>query len=314
MSAPPPSLDHAIATRDPGYKAVLAAVTKCASSPDMGKPILFSGADGIGKLGLARRYDALVRHNGGIAGPLCEVVCSGHPDEDVTSIFGPGRNQPARPPDEVRVGALVAAQYGALILHRVERLTGRALVGLVRYLDNPLKVLISADRPEPVIARLICTSSTHFAETSASMLRALLDARHFAIPSLVQRPKDIEPAVDELLRQHRERLSRPIDFTREARREYIGFCTSKFAVWEDSFRDLQRSVQRLVDGMVNSLIHLRDAEAEVDNLGSLWAGEVPGSVPREKDRKGEMLRKYLARYGLTFEQIKEQQRREKKKR
>lgn len=173
-------------------------------------------------------------------------------------------------------------------------------------------------------------------------LYARINMWSFALPGLIQRREDIAPNVEyELGRFTREQQSQ-VRFDKEARERYLSFACSSQAVWRGNFRELSASITRMATLAENGRITLAVVDEEIARLQAEWqttgeativnkeidlfdqrqletvldvcrasaslseAGRMLFAVSRQKKANpndADRLRKYLARFGLSWESI-----------
>lgn len=173
-------------------------------------------------------------------------------------------------------------------------------------------------------------------------LYARINMWSFALPGLIQRREDIAPNVEyELGRFTREQQSQ-VRFDKEARERYLSFACSQQAVWRGNFRELSASITRMATLAEKGRITLAVVDEEIARLKTEWqttseativnqeidlfdqrqletvldvcrtsaslseAGRMLFAVSRQKKANpndADRLRKYLARFGLSWESI-----------
>ncbi|MEO3992155.1 RNA repair transcriptional activator RtcR [Pseudocitrobacter cyperus] len=173
-------------------------------------------------------------------------------------------------------------------------------------------------------------------------LYARINMWSFALPGLIQRREDIAPNVEyELGRFTREQQSQ-VRFDKEARERYLSFACSQQAVWRGNFRELSASITRTATLAEKGRITLAVVDEEIARLKAEWqttgeatiinqeidlfdqrqletvldvcrtsaslseAGRMLFAVSRQKKANpndADRLRKYLARFGLSWESI-----------
>ncbi|CBG90434.1 RNA repair transcriptional activator RtcR [Citrobacter rodentium] len=173
-------------------------------------------------------------------------------------------------------------------------------------------------------------------------LYARINMWSFALPGLAQRREDIAPNIEyELQRFSRSRQSQ-IRFDKAARERYLAFACSAQAAWRGNFRELSSSVARMATlaeqgrittdlvaeeiALLKASWQVTDSQPERDMTLDLFdrcqletvlevcrrsaslseAGRELFAVSRQKKTNpndADRLRKYLARFGLSWESI-----------
>ena len=173
-------------------------------------------------------------------------------------------------------------------------------------------------------------------------LYARINMWRFALPGLAQRREDIAPNVEYELRRLASERQTQIRFDKEARERYLAFACSPQAQWRGNFRELSSSVARMATLAEQGRITQAVAEEEIMLLKESWqlttsspdiameidlfdrrqletvlevcqrsaslseAGRELFAVSRQKKANpndADRLRKYLARFGLSWELI-----------
>ncbi len=172
-------------------------------------------------------------------------------------------------------------------------------------------------------------------------LLARINLWTFELPGLAARPEDLAPNLDFETERAAAAVGTQATWSREARERYLAFGTSAEADWPGNFRDLNASITRLVTLAEGGRITTALVEAELKRLRLLWrkpmrgdgleamkldafdrvqlaevvrvcaqsrsiseAGRKLFAHSRTKKRStndADRLRKYLARFDLTFE-------------
>ena len=173
-------------------------------------------------------------------------------------------------------------------------------------------------------------------------LYARINMWNFALPGLAQRREDIAPNVEYELHRFSSRKQMQIRFDKEARVCYLAFACSPQAQWRGNFRELSSSIARMATLAEQGRITLSLVEEEIALLKESWqitasqpelnmdidlfdrrqletvlevcrrsaslseAGRELFAVSRQKKANpndADRLRKYLARFGLSWENI-----------
>ena len=171
-------------------------------------------------------------------------------------------------------------------------------------------------------------------------LWARINMWSFALPGLAQRREDIAPNVEYELQRFATEAQSQVRFDREARERYLRFADSPQALWRGNFRELGSSVARMATLADQGRITLALVEEEIVRLQESWQIATPSTAmaldlfdqrqletvlevcrrsaslseagrelfavsrmkkvnPNDADR----LRKYLARFGLSWESL-----------
>ncbi|MCY3415181.1 RNA repair transcriptional activator RtcR [Citrobacter sp. BNK-39] len=177
-------------------------------------------------------------------------------------------------------------------------------------------------------------------------LYARINMWNFALPGLAQRREDIAPNVEYELHRFSSRKQMQIRFDKEARVCYLAFACSPQAQWRGNFRELSSSIARMATLAEQGRITLSLVEEEIALLKESWqitasqpelnmdidlfdrrqletvlevcrrsaslseAGRELFAVSRQKKANpndADRLRKYLARFGLSWESVRSDQ-------
>ncbi|MBJ8678005.1 sigma 54-interacting transcriptional regulator [Citrobacter sp. DNRA3] len=173
-------------------------------------------------------------------------------------------------------------------------------------------------------------------------LYARINMWSFALPGLAQRREDIAPNIEYELHRFSSRKQMQIRFDKEARVCYLAFACSPQAQWRGNFRELSSSIARMATLAEQGRITLSLVEEEIALLKESWqiaasqpelnmdidlfdrrqletvlevcrrsaslseAGRELFAVSRQKKANpndADRLRKYLARFGLSWENV-----------
>ena len=173
-------------------------------------------------------------------------------------------------------------------------------------------------------------------------LYARINMWSFALPGLAQRKEDITPNVDYELQRFSRESQTQIRFDKEAREGYLAFACSSRALWRGNFRELSASVARMATLAERGRITQDLVLEEISRLQTDWqtdvtqpatdmeidlfdqrqletvlevcrrsaslseAGRELFAVSRLKKANpndADRLRKYLARFSLSWESI-----------
>lgn len=249
-------------------------------------PILFLGPTGSGKSQLAKRVYELRKKRGTVRGSFISVNCATlHGDLAYSTLFGHVKGAFTGAAAN-RNGLLKAADGGILFLDEIGELSLELQAQLLKAIEEKSYLPMGSDTETQSDFQLICATNKEPAENiGKGLFRQDLYARinlwEFSLPSLCDRPEDIEPNIDYEIRRLREEKGLLADFTPEARKAYLDFATGPEALWPDNFRSLIASMERMVTYSLYGSITLDIVLKEIELLKSNWTGRasLPDSVP-----------------------------------
>lgn len=174
-------------------------------------------------------------------------------------------------------------------------------------------------------------------------LFARINLWNYRLPGLAERKEDIEPNIDYELARYAKEYGLMPRFNRESRNAYLRFASSNEALWQGNFRELTASITRMATLAPQGNITLEQVEQEVTRLKQNWqqhtrydalipheidefdryqlekvidvcqksatlseAGRQLFSVSRTqklKSNDADRLKKYLAKFGLSWDKI-----------
>jgi transcriptional regulatory protein RtcR len=256
-----------------------------------------------------------------------------------------------------RAGLLRSADGGMLFLDEIGELGLDEQAMILRAVEEGRFLPLGADKEVSSHFQLIAgTNRELLAEVTAGRFREDLFARlnlwTFRLPSLSERPEDIEPNLDYEMERFAAAQDLRVTFNKEARETYLAFATSPAAAWRGNFRDLSASVTRMATLAPAGRIDRATVEQEISSLKRLWShgtsdepdilaailndGELAKVDPFDRAQLSEVvrvcrrsaslseagrtlfaasrqrrsstndadrLRKYLARFGLSFDSL-----------
>jgi transcriptional regulatory protein RtcR len=106
-------------------------------------------------------------------------------------------------------------------------------------------------------------------------LLARINLWTFQLPPLCNRPEDMEPNLEYELARWTETQGDRVTFSKEARKVFLDFATSRSAVWTGNFRDFSAAVQRMATLSEGGRITIPIVREELDRLRASW--QRPGS-------------------------------------
>jgi transcriptional regulatory protein RtcR len=279
-------LKGGIVTRNPAFNRMMEELEHVALASQ--EPILLTGPTGAGKSQLARRIHELKKSKRQVKGDLVDVNCATlRGDSAMSALFGHVRGAFTGSAGE-RAGFLKRAHEGVLFLDEIGELGLDEQAMLLRALEEKTFLPLGADREQHSDFLLIAgTNKDLFDAVGKGLFREDLLARinlwTFRLPSLKERPQDMEPNLDFELQRAGQRLNMHITFSKEAREEFIQFARAPDSTWSGNFRDLNAAVIRMATLAKGGRISSADVRAEGRRLKESWRrtpmdGETPSSA------------------------------------
>lgn len=238
-------------------------------------PLLLMGPTGAGKSQLARRIYALKHARHQVQGAFVDVNCATlRGDGAMSALFGHVKGAFTGALRD-RPGLLRAADGGVLFLDEIAELGLDEQAMLLRALEDKVFLPLGSDHEAQSAFQLI-------AGTNRDLLALVRDGRFrddllarinlwtFYLPSLRERPEDIEPNLQYELAQYAERTGTQVTFSREARHRFLHFAISPDAPWPGNFRDLNAAITRMATLAPSGRITLEGVEAEIARLCAAW--------------------------------------------
>ncbi|MES2887733.1 MAG: RNA repair transcriptional activator RtcR [Pseudomonadota bacterium] len=274
-------LKSGIQTRNPQFNALIDEIERVAVRSRA--PVLLTGPTGAGKSHLARRVFELKKSRHQVSGEFVEVNCATlHGDTAASSLFGHKKGAFTGAAAE-RAGLLRTAHEGVLFLDEIGELGLDEQAMLLKAVEEKRFLPVGSDREVSSDFQLIAGTHRDLRlEVAAGRFRDDLFARinlwSFALPGLAQRPEDLEPNVEHLLRKAAAEVGHAVRFQGEALSRYLKFARSAEAVWTGNFRDLAGSVTRLATLAESGRITAGLVAAECARLRWQWERSVPGGA------------------------------------
>jgi len=269
------ALKGGIPTRNPSFNALVDRIETVALHSE--EPILLMGPTGAGKTRLARRIHALRAEKNPRLGPLIEVDCTTlRGDAAMSTLFGHVRGAYTGA-EHPRQGLIRAAEGGTLFLDEIGDLGVDEQAMLLRALEDGLIRPVGADTlvhcQFQLLAGTHCDLYQRVREGRfRADLLARLDVWSFRLPSLAERPEDIEPNLSFELQRQAERMGRTLRFHREARDQFLHAATQPQATWTGNFRDLRAAVLRMATLCPDGIIDQSAVTEELARLRRRWQG------------------------------------------
>ncbi|MEM1043207.1 MAG: RNA repair transcriptional activator RtcR [Bacteroidota bacterium] len=284
-------LKSGIQTRNAAFNALIERIERVAIySRD---PMLLTGPTGAGKSQLARRIYELKQTRRQVEGAFVEVNCATlRGDQAMAALFGHTKGA-FTGADRARPGLLRTADGGVLFLDEIGELGLDEQAMLLRALEEKRFLPVGADGEAESDFQLIAgTNRTLTDAVRAGDFREDLLARinlwTFRLPSLRERPEDIEPNLDYELSKAAHRLNQMVQFSTEARTQFLAFATSAEARWSANFRDLNAAVTRMATLAPGGRITEDVVSDEVGRLRAAWA-EPQSAAEHDAERLHRLL-------------------------
>ena len=240
-------------------------------------PMLFMGPTGAGKSFLAKRVFELKKARHQITGLFVEVNCATlRGDGAASALFGHVKGAFTGAQQD-RGGLLRSADKGLLFLDEIGELGADEQAMLLKAIEEKNFFPVGGDKLVRSDFQLIAGTHRDLRQdVAAGRFREDLFARinlwTYELPSLAQRPEDIEPNIDYLLAQQSADVGGKVSFNKEARHKYLRFAMSGEAKWQGNFRDLGASVLRLATLADGGRITDELVGQEISRLQKLWDG------------------------------------------
>lgn len=241
---------------------------------DSSAPVLLVGPSGSGRQHVARALHFGSEHQG----PFLPVACAGLSAEHLEAeLFGQVKGAFADALVD-RPGLLQQAGRGTVYLADVDKLPRALQRRLVRALRDRVVTRAGADRPEPVEARIVASTSADLDRLvgAAAFEPELADlfAERLELPALVDRPEDLRALCEHFLRMFGS--DRPeLEISAEA------WAAIERHTWAGNVTELRASVERACRHSHGNTIELEHLPASLRELsGSVSDHELtPTAAP-----------------------------------
>jgi transcriptional regulatory protein RtcR len=266
-------LKGGIATRNARFNKLISEIEFVAARSNA--PLLLSGPTGAGKSMLAKRIYELRHARHLVVGRFVDVNCAHlRGDAAASALFGHAKGAYTGATAD-RQGFLRAADKGILFLDEIGELGTDEQAMLLKAIEEKVFFPVGSDREVKSDFQLIAGSNRDLrVDVAQGRFRADLFARInqwvYALPSLKERPEDIEPNIEFLLQQFALAQNAQVRFNTEAKKKYLQFAQSGEALWLGNFRDLSASVGRLAVLASAGRVDTDLVAAEIERLRWLW--------------------------------------------
>lgn len=266
-------LKSGIATRNARFNKLVGEIERVAGRSTA--PMLLTGPTGAGKSFLAKRIYELKKARHLVKGAFVEVNCATlHGDGAGSALFGHVKGAFTGATND-RAGLLRTAHQGLLFLDEIGELGLDEQAMLLKAIEEKKFFPIGSDREVESDFQLIAGTNCDLREEiAAGCFREDLFARinlwTYTLPSLAERPEDIEPNLDYLLEKFSAELGQRVRLNKEARAQYMQYASSSEATWSGNFRDLSASVLRIATLADSGRITNAVVAAEIERLRTLW--------------------------------------------
>ena len=266
-------LKFGIDTKSAGFNSMIEQIERVAIACK--DPILLTGPTGAGKSQLARRIYELKRERRQVSGSLIDVNCATlRGDAAMSALFGHVKGAFTGAAQQ-RAGHLKQADGGLLFLDEIGELGLDEQAMLLRAIEDKVFFPVGSDKESSSDFQLIAgTNRDISAEVAAGRFRADLLARinlwNYRLPSLRDRPEDIEPNLSYELTQCARSFNLNITMSKQAKERFLRFAKSSEALWPGNFRDLNGAVRRMATLCSGGRISVSDVDEEVQRLRKAW--------------------------------------------
>jgi NtrC-family two-component system response regulator AlgB len=274
-------------TQEPLMQQALEVAFKAAASE---ATVLLRGESGTGKGVLARAIHA---RSPRAAAPFVTVSCPSLSAELLESeLFGHVRGAFTGAVRDTQ-GKVAAAEGGTLFLDEIADLPLALQPKLLRLLQEKRYERVGETRTQACDVRILAATNHDLqAATAAGRFREdllyRLNVIEVVLPPLRQRPNDLLPLAEHLLRFFARHSSKAVsDFTPEARAALQRYP------WPGNIRELRNAIERGVILASNDRVGLADLPAQIGSPPAARSVEVGGAVTLEA-LEAEHIRRILA--------------------
>ena len=284
---------YLLIAESPALRAVKA---KALDFAGVDSPVLVVGETGTGKNVIARLIHRASKRR---AEPLREVNCGAIPAGLIESeLFGYARGAFTGADSRGKIGLVELAHNGTLLLDEIGDLPHPLQVKLLSFLEAGEIWPVGASKPRQVDVRIIAATNADLAGmvSEGGFRKDLfyrLNVLVIHVPPLRERPEDIPPLVELMLRTLHAKLGKRVQLTSDALAMLVRYP------FPGNVRELRNLVERLVVCARVETVDVPDLPLDV--VEAAVSAGVPASAASLKDliKKLEagIVRDALARYG-----------------
>jgi PAS domain S-box-containing protein len=276
--------------------ALRAVKDKALDFASVDSPVLLVGETGTGKNVIARMIHRASRR---VAGSLRELNCGAIPAGLMESeLFGYARGAFTGADTRGKVGVVELAHNGTLLLDEIGDLPQPLQVKLLTFLESGEIWPVGSAKPKHLDVRVIAATNANLSEMVAqgSFRKDLfyrLNVLIIHVPPLRERPEDIPPLVEMMLRTLERKLGKRAQLSSDALALLLRYP------FPGNVRELWNLVERLVVCVKTDIIDVPDLPLEVvDSALSTGAPAEPASLKQlVKKLEARIVRDALTRYG-----------------
>ncbi|MCU0607486.1 MAG: sigma 54-interacting transcriptional regulator [Candidatus Edwardsbacteria bacterium] len=265
-----PTFSQEIVHRSPAMERVLDLVAKVAPSEST---VLITGESGTGKELLAREIHRLSQRRGG---PFVSLNCGALPETLLESelfgyvkgaFTGALRDKP---------GLLKAAQGGTFFLDEVADLSPALQVKLLRVVQEREVTPVGATAATPVDIRLVAATNRELSGlvadgTFRQDLYFRLNVFPITVPPLRERPEDIAPLAESILRKLAGRTGRDLAALSEGARRVLAAHR-----WPGNVREMENLLERALLMTSGPLLEPEHLDLRQGDAGEHSSGDYQG--------------------------------------
>lgn len=285
-----------IETKNPEYDELIERILSVSAVFDY--PILLTGDTGVGKSTLAKRIHGLRVDKNRSEDKFQAVNCATLRGDVVKSELFGHKKGTFTGATEDRKGLLELADNGTLFLDEIGELDLEVQKMILTAIEEKEFRRLGDSKITKSNFYLIAGTNSDLREKVQNKefredLLARIDAFHFHILNLKDRPEDIEPNLNRELQEFSRANNINATINEKARERYLAFAKSTEATWNNNFRDLKSSVIRMCAFARNGRITQNIVDEEINCLRKRWRQTNP-----EHDRF-PLVRRFMGDDGLN---------------